>query len=479
MHPLWLLVTSSFAGALVLTPICRNLFRRWGVFDHPDASRKLHARPIPNMGGIPIILAYLGSFAVMKLFAEPILTVIDYSVALSLAPAVALIFVIGLIDDRFGLGAPEKLTAQLIAAGWAYAAGVHVTGIAGHQLSPWLSVPVTMLWLVACTNAFNLIDGVDGLATGVGLFATATTLIAALLQHNFALVIATAPLVGALIGFLRYNFNPATIFLGDSGSLFIGFLLGCFGVIWSEKSTTILGMTAPLMALSIPILDLVLCVIRRFLRRQPIFRGDRGHIHHRLLDRGLSPSGAVLLLYGLCGLGAVVSIFQSVAPNRYAGPVILVFCAIAWIGIQNLGYAEFDQVRRMILAGGFREALNSQLALRAFRQAVLETATTEECWKILQEVSWRLGFSGVRWRLGNRIYVNERDDFSGDVAFNLRVPLADDDYVNFTRASSLGPLPLNVNEFVETVRTVFASQRRAELVEVSSVQFAGSTLSSH
>jgi UDP-GlcNAc:undecaprenyl-phosphate GlcNAc-1-phosphate transferase len=116
-----------------------------------------------------------------------------------------------------------------------------------------LAAPVTILWLVACTNAFNLIDGVDGLAAGLGLFATATILIAALLQHNFALAVATTPLAGALIGFLRYNFNPATIFLGDSGSLFIGFLLGCLGAIWSEKSTTILGMTAPLMALSIPI----------------------------------------------------------------------------------------------------------------------------------------------------------------------------------------------------------------------------------
>src|SRR5258707_5829576 len=142
-------------------------------------------------------------------------------------------------------------------------------------MDSWWSLPLTIVWLVVCANAFNLIDGVDGLATGLGLFATVTTLIIALLQGNLALAVATAPLVGALLGFLRYNFNPASIFLGDSGSLLVGFLLGCFGVIWSQKSATILGMTAPLMALSIPLVDLCLSIVRRFLRRQPILRCDR------------------------------------------------------------------------------------------------------------------------------------------------------------------------------------------------------------
>src|SRR5437764_1589081 len=135
----------------------------------------------------------------------------------------------------------------------------------------------------------NLIDGLDGLASGIGLFASATALLAALLQNNIALAYATVPLVGCLLGFLRFNFNPATIFLGDCGSLFIGFLLGCYGVLWSQKSATILGMTAPLMALSIPLLDTTIAIIRRFVRQQPIFSGDRDHIHHRLLDRGLTP----------------------------------------------------------------------------------------------------------------------------------------------------------------------------------------------
>ena len=165
-----------------------------------------------------------------------------------------------------------------------------------------------MVWLVGCTNAFNLIDGMDGLAAGVGLVATVTMLLAALTQNNLPLVLATIPLAGCLLGFLRYNFSGASVYLGDCGSLSLGFLLGCFGALWSDKSVTLVALTVPLLAVSIPLLDVVLSIVRRFLRNRPIFQADRGHIHHRLLDRGLSPRSAVLTMYGLCGLVAVVSL---------------------------------------------------------------------------------------------------------------------------------------------------------------------------
>ena len=182
--------------------------------------------------------------------------------------------IIGILDDLIGIEPWHKLIGQIIAGGLAYWAGIHVQGFGGYNLGPWWSIPLTILWLVGCTNAINLIDGIDGLATGVALFATCTTLIAALLQHNLALALAVVPLAGCLLGFLRYNFNPATIFLGDSGSLFIGFLLGYFSVLWSQKAATMLGMTAPLIALSVPLLDTGLAIFRRFLRRQPIFGAD-------------------------------------------------------------------------------------------------------------------------------------------------------------------------------------------------------------
>src|SRR5467141_2482018 len=329
MSSLFLLGLISFISSLLLTPFIRNLFRRFGIVDQPGEARKLHSHPIPRVGGIAIVLAYVLSFSILLLsgFAGRHIVSGALPFIFRVAPAAALIFLIGLVDDLVGLRPWQKFLGQIAAAFLAYWAGVHINAIAGHSIAIWLDFPLTMLWLIGCTNAVNLIDGVDGLATGM-------TLIAALLQNNVALALATVPLAGCLLGFLRYNFNPATIFLGDSGSLFVGFLLGCYGILWSQKSATILGMTAPLMALSIPIVDLCLSVVRRYLRRKPVMRGDREHIHHRLLDRGLSARRAVLILYSLCAVVAVLSLFQSMATNHIAGAVIVIFCGIAWIGIQ-------------------------------------------------------------------------------------------------------------------------------------------------
>ena len=169
----------------------------------------------------------------------------------------------------------------------------------------------------------------DGLAAGVGVFATLTSFVAALIHGSLDLAFVTAPLVGALLGFLRYNFNPASIFLGDSGSLLIGFLLGCFGMMWGQKSATAIGMTAPLIALAIPFLDTGLAIARRYLRAQPIFAPDRSHIHHRLLDQGLTPRRTAVMLYGICGLCAVLAILQDVAYRGYGGLVIIIFSARA------------------------------------------------------------------------------------------------------------------------------------------------------
>jgi UDP-GlcNAc:undecaprenyl-phosphate GlcNAc-1-phosphate transferase len=476
MQVLLILGLSSFLFTLILTPLCRNLFLRTGMVDHPDGERKLHSTPIANMGGIPIVLACLCSFAVLSMFGRTLPAGIGQSaLALRVMPAVAIVFIVGLLDDRFNLQPLQKLIAQIAASAWAFSEGVRITNMAGHQLPVWLGFIATTVWLIACANAFNLIDGVDGLAAGVGLFATATMLIAALMQKNVALAAATAPLVGALLGFLRYNFNPATIFLGDSGSLLIGFLLGCFGIVWSQKSATILGMTAPLMALSIPILDVCLSVVRRFLRREPLLRGDRGHIHHRLLDLGLTQRQVVVILYAACGIAACFSIFQSVTANHFSGAVILVFCAVAWVGVQNLGYAEFDQARRMILAGGFRRALNSQLTLRSFEETVSSSTTTDQCWDALQELAQKLGFAEVSWKVGYHHYRRALWHIDGNNAWSVRIPLSGQDYVGFVRASDADPAVINVSVLAEVMRKGMtgADRKTPPRVATATAEFAG------
>jgi len=435
VYSLFLVAAVAFAAAFVLTPLCRNLAICWGVLDRPDQTRKVHARPVPRIGGVPIVVAYLGAFGILLLFSLQGGEIVRGHLGLAwrLFPAAALVFATGLLDDLFGLRPWQKLLGQLGAAVVAFAAGVHLSGFGGYRFPMWWTLPATILWLVGCTNAFNLIDGVDGLAAGVGFFATLTTLMAALLQHNVPLALATAPLAGALLGFLRYNFNPATVFLGDCGSLLIGFLLGCFSLLWSEKSATILGMTAPLMALSIPLLDTGLSIVRRFLRHQPIFAGDRGHIHHKLLARGFTPRRVVLLLYGLCGISAGLSLLASVAHEQFAGVIILLFCLGAWIGIQHLGYAEFDAARRIVVGGTFRRLLGAQLRLATFHDELAAAATPDQCWTVLHHAYSDFGFNEIKLRLADRSYAHTTNGHHIANSWTIRIALSETDYLNLSR----------------------------------------------
>ena len=271
MYSLLFLGFASFALSLFLTPLVRNQARRLGLVDMPDGHRKIHRTPVPRVGGVAILAATVGAYALLLLagLSAGHIVLSGAPFAVRLLPAVIIIFGVGLADDIFAIRPWYKLAAQIAAATLVWFSGIRLEAIGGHPFSVTLSFVLTIAWIVACSNAVNLIDGVDGLAAGVGLFATITTLIAGLLHNNLDLVFATVPLAGALIGFLRYNFNPASIFLGDCGSLTLGFLLGCYGIVWSEKSTTLLSMTAPLLALSVPLLDAGIAIARRFLRNQP------------------------------------------------------------------------------------------------------------------------------------------------------------------------------------------------------------------
>src|SRR5436190_9572714 len=216
MYSLVFLAASSLIICLILTPLCRNVFHHFGWLDQPDNVRKTHARAVPRIGGIPIAIAYAGSFGLLLLSPLNAGWVVGQHLPLvwKLLPAAGVIFATGLIDDLIGLKSWQKLMGQIAAALCAYWGGVHALTIAGHPVADWWCLPLTVVWLVGCTNAFNLIDGVDGLAAGLGLCATLTTALAALLYGNVPLALACAPLAGALLGFLRYNFNPASIFLG-------------------------------------------------------------------------------------------------------------------------------------------------------------------------------------------------------------------------------------------------------------------------
>ncbi len=423
----------AFLSALNLTPFVRDLSRRWGLVDNPDHLRKLHRNPIPRTGGVAVLLAYFAAFGATLLgFKNAEFVLPRDSSGWGLLAAILIVFATGLLDDLLQLKAWQKLAGQLLAAGVAYAAGVQIHVLRGHTIEPWISVPVTLLWLAVSTNAFNLIDGLDGLAAGAGLFATITVIVAALSQEDLALAIATVPLAGCLLGFLRFNFNPASVFLGDCGSLSIGFFLGCCGVLWGQKSATVLGMVAPLMAMVIPLLDVSLSIGRRFLRRQPIFGADRRHIHHLLLARGLTPRRAALLLYGMCALAAVFSLIEHAFHNRFGGLIVILFCAGAWLGIQHLDYWEFGTAAKLLLKGSFRGMVDVQCRVQQFENLMEATLTAEECWAVILGACRDFGFTGVRLNLSGEVMESiEQPQIPG--AWQLRIPLPDTQYVNLYR----------------------------------------------
>jgi len=459
--------------SLILTPICRDVFRSYRVVDEPGEARKLHRQPIPRVGGIAIALAYVLAYAVSS-EAAGIFSRGD-ALVWKLLPAGLAIFAVGLIDDLWGLKPWQKLTGQGLCAVLAFAAGIRVLGVAGYPLSLWWSLPLTVFWLLLCINAFNLVDGMDGLAAGVGLFATLAIFLSALIEGSQGLAMATFPLAMALLGFLCFNFNPATIFLGDSGSMLIGFLLGSYGAIWSQKSATLLAATAPLMVLSIPLLDVTLCVARRFLHKRPIFAADRGHIHHRLLDRGLTPRQVVLLLYAGCALAAGFSLLQRLLDNTTLSVLLLLlFCAVLWISVHYLNYAEFALARRLIVGGEWREILRGRLNLLGFQQALASATTVEECWRVVRDASREFGFCFVRLRLQHESREESFGSPPASQCWTLQVPLSREDFIELRREFGSSLPSLIVSAFADTLRTTLAAKLPAAAVALAASSPASS-----
>lgn len=299
------LFAALLAGAVVLalTP----LVRRWVVsqgFLKPPGDRSMHRRPMPHMGGLAIV----GGFTVTAM-----LTSWHTHGMPGLLAGGLLIAAIGLIDDIWDLRPWQKLLGQVMAAlllallgthiGWVTNpfGGIIYTGAVGYAL--------TVVWVVAVINIVNLADGLDGLAAGLSAIAGLAMLVVLLHQREIGVAILAAALVGATVGFLRDNFAPANIFMGDTGAMFLGYILGALSVMGTDKAATALAIGAPVLALGLPFFDTAFAIVRRLRHRQPIGQADRGHLHHRLIDRGLSHRTAVLILYlvaVLCGIGAVL-----------------------------------------------------------------------------------------------------------------------------------------------------------------------------
>lgn len=293
----------AFVLALAATPLVKKLAVKIGAIDIPKDKRRMHSDAVPLIGGLAIFLGFLVS---TLLFSEP-----DIKIIAILLGALIMV-VLGVFDDKYALGAKFKLLIQIVAALIPVIAGVRIERIilpflkSGGIEFGWLAYPITVLWIVALTNAVNLIDGLDGLAAGVSAIASFSMFVIALMQGNYPIAAMSAAIVGACCGFLPYNFSPASIFMGDTGSTFLGFVMASLSVLGLFKIHAIISFAVPFIAFGIPIFDTSFAIFRRIREHRPIMSPDRGHLHHRLVDMGFSHKQAVLIIYAICiVLGAV------------------------------------------------------------------------------------------------------------------------------------------------------------------------------
>jgi len=336
----------AFAIAFVATPLVRNLAVRLHALDAPGG-RHGHTRDIPRLGGVGLLVAIVGGLTIAEAFGTGPLTLLA-SLGWPLSWAMlglATIFVVGLIDDLRGLRPMTKLVGQLVAAGLALAGGYGFDAVTnpftgGEIALGWFGLVASLGWIVLITNAFNLIDGLDGLAAGVACIACLTIAIVAAIEARPDAMLLAVVLGTALLAFLFFNFHPASIFLGDSGSLLIGYWLALLSMQGLQKGTTLIVVLVPILALGVPLLDTVVTIVRRGFTQgwATIFRGDAEHIHHRLLGLGLNHRAAVITLYAAAlalGLVALMAMF-----TRGAANALLVACVAAatFIAVRKLGY---------------------------------------------------------------------------------------------------------------------------------------------
>ncbi|MGI4758406.1 MAG: MraY family glycosyltransferase [Janthinobacterium lividum] len=447
MYITLLLGLLSFVLCFIFTPMCRAIAVRYNLVDKPDQARKFHATPVPRVGGLAIVLAYATALGVMLLIppSNEQLHIQHQALLRVLLPPATMIFLLGLLDDLVTLSALQKLAGQVFACvtaavlGHLYAPESFVFGAPHSFLThPLVSVAICTVWLVLCTNAINLIDGMDGLASGIGLVGTVATLMIGLYTHNAGLVVATVPLAGALLAFLFYNFNPASIFLGDCGSLTIGFMLGAISLTWQHHGGGMtFGMLAPIFVLALPLLDVALAVGRRFLRSVPLFSPDRGHIHHIIQARGYHTKAATLILYGACTVAAVLSVVASLSPRAFRISGFAVLAALLLGAVRYLDYVEFRALGRVFSSGRMRGQVRDEIYLRELEIAFGKVEDATECWELVQQTCEDLQFATVEMYLDGLYFDAVLDGNTNERDWWMTVPVGERGHLRVSRSNRL------------------------------------------
>lgn len=326
--------------ALVFVPLAMKLAYKIGAVDKPNA-RKVHTKIMPRMGGLGIYLAYI------------IVVLATQKMNMQLAGLLlgsTILVVLGIFDDMKDLNAKFKLLIQILATVIVMAFGVRIefmTNVFGGEAIylDILSLPITLLWIVGITNAINLIDGLDGLAGGIATIAALSMAVVGWIYGQYLMASMAIILAGATMGFLRYNFHPAKVFMGDTGSLFLGFNLSVLAIMGVAKSVTFISLAAPVLVLGVPIFDTFFAILRRKMNHKPIFAADKDHLHHRLLGMGFSHRKTVLIIYAISFFLALSAILITYLSTAEAVAVVAIVLSVILIGAGKLGVIAVKRPR--------------------------------------------------------------------------------------------------------------------------------------
>ena len=322
--------------AFTMTPIARVLAFKIGAVDVPKDTRRMHRVAMPLLGGVAIFTAFVVTVLAFCDLQE------NWKVILGLLGGATVIVITGILDDRFSLNPFLKLFLQILAAAIVAFSGITIDQIGGYWLKDilpdttflgipvynFVNIPLTIVWIAAVTNAINLIDGLDGLSCGVSTISAISILISSFFMPDVPTIaiLLTAILAGSCLGFLPYNFNPAKIFMGDTGAMFLGFTLSTISVIGVFKTDAIIAYWVPFIAFAVPLCDTAFAFIRRILQGKSPFAADRGHIHHKLIDMGFNQRQSVTILYAISAIFGIASVLWAI--NRPIGGIVVIVCAI-------------------------------------------------------------------------------------------------------------------------------------------------------
>lgn len=310
------LLTFLLAAAVTYfaTPVVRLFASRIKAVDIPN-DRKVHVLPVPRLGGLAIFIGFIAALGTFLLTAPKSGIMVNFKMLWAIVAASTILLAVGLVDDIRGVSATKKLIWQVLATLIVIFAGVEISFVSSPFNGIWpmglLAIPLTVLWVVGITNAMNLIDGLDGLAAGVTAISCATLFFVALRTHQLGAAFLLLALGGAVLGFLRYNFYPAKIFLGDSGSMLLGFVLATSAILGVFKTTLVVALIVPVLILGVPIFDTLFAIARRLKDKKHPFEADNKHIHHMLLRAGFNKREAVLAIYIACFILSFIALFMA------------------------------------------------------------------------------------------------------------------------------------------------------------------------